>query len=111
MDVNVGMVIQIFKLGVVSIFSGGGLKFENNLGECGECRNWENFKNCFEKVHFEKARANNSIPGSHALLLFSYPTGGNKDEIRIIRALYVVCVCQSPVRNVGKISGRLKMGQ
>ena len=30
MDVNVGMVIQIFKLGVVSIFSGGGLKFENN---------------------------------------------------------------------------------
>ena len=47
----------------------------------------------------------------HALLLFSYPTGGNKDEIRIIRALYVVCVCQSPVRNVGKISGRLKMGQ
>ena len=76
MDVNVGMVIQIFKLGVVSIFSGGGLKFENNCGRIGECRNWENFKNCFEKVHFEKARANNSIPGSSCTAVVLVPNGG-----------------------------------
>ena len=81
---------------------------------------WENVENVgigkiskivLKKFILKKRAPTIQFREVHALLLFSYPTGGNKDEIRIIRALYVVCVCQSPVRNVGKISGRLKMGQ
>jgi hypothetical protein len=57
---------------------------------------WENVENVgigkiskivLKKFILKKRAPTIQFREVHALLLFSYPTGGNKDEIRIIRAL------------------------